>query len=102
MIRAEVRAARRTALELLLGDHLGDCVGPCQTICPAHMDIPTMLRQLAAGQYRDALITVKRHIALPAVLGRICPELCEKAAGARSRMRRSPSAGSNGSWPTSI
>ena len=74
----EVHAARRTALELLLSDHLGDCIGPCQSICPAHMDIPTMIRQIAAGQYREALITVKRHIALPAVLGRICPELCEK------------------------
>ena len=41
----EVRAARRMALELLLGDHLGDCVGPCQNICPAHMDIPTMISQ---------------------------------------------------------
>jgi len=75
----EVHAARRTALELLLGDHLGDCVGPCQSTCPAHMDIPRMIRQIAAGQVREALITVKERIALPAVLGRICPELCEKA-----------------------
>lgn len=74
----EVQTARRTALELLLSDHLGDCIGPCQAVCPAHMDIPTMIRQLAAGQWREAIITVKRHIALPAVLGRICPELCEK------------------------
>ncbi len=37
-----------------------------------------MLRRIAAGQWREAIITVKRHIALPAVLGRICPELCEK------------------------
>jgi ferredoxin len=76
---AEVRAARKMALELLLGDHLGDCVGPCQTACPAHMDIPTMIRQIAAGDVRDALATVKEHIALPAVLGRICPAPCEKA-----------------------
>ena len=73
----EVREARRTALELLLADHLGDCVGPCQSVCPAHMDIPRMIRQIGQGDLRGALITVKQRIALPAVLGRICPELCE-------------------------
>jgi NADPH-dependent glutamate synthase beta subunit-like oxidoreductase/ferredoxin len=74
----EVREARRTAIELLLSDHLGDCLGPCQGVCPAHLETPTMMRQIAAGQFRDALITVKESIALPAALGRVCPELCEK------------------------
>ena len=73
-----VRKARRAALELLLGDHLGDCIGPCQGVCPAHMDIPRMIGQIAAGRLREALVTVKERIALPAVLGRICPEICEK------------------------
>ncbi|MBI3944962.1 MAG: (2Fe-2S)-binding protein [Armatimonadetes bacterium] len=84
----EVRAARRTALELLLSDHLGDCLGPCQNVCPAHMDIPRMIRHIAAGRLREALITVKERIALPAVLGRICPELCEK--GCRRAQQDSP------------
>jgi len=75
----EVRDARRTALELLLSDHLGDCVGPCQAACPAHMNIPLMIRQIAAGRLRDAAATVKQRIPLPAVLGRICPAPCEKA-----------------------
>ena len=35
----EIRAARRMALELLLGDHAGDCVAPCQMACPAGMDL---------------------------------------------------------------
>jgi NADPH-dependent glutamate synthase beta subunit-like oxidoreductase len=74
----EVRQARRTALELLLSDHLGDCMGPCQVICPAGMNIPLMIRQIAAGNFRDAIATVKRDIALPAVLGRICPKPCER------------------------
>ncbi len=74
----EIIAARRMALELLLSDHLGDCVGPCQSICPAHMDIPTMIRQIAAGRMDDAVATVKEHIPLPSVLGRICPAPCEK------------------------
>ncbi len=45
----EVREARKAALELLLSDHVGDCVGPCQMGCPAHMNIPQMIRQIAAG-----------------------------------------------------
>jgi len=75
----EVHRVRRSALELLLSDHLGDCLAPCHFACPAHMDIPQMLRQIAAGQMREAIATVKRDIALPAVLGRICPAPCEKA-----------------------
>lgn len=73
-----VHRARCTALELLLSDHLGDCVAPCQFGCPAEMDIPTMLRQIAAGELRGAIATVKRDIALPAILGRICSAPCEK------------------------
>jgi len=75
----EVRGVRKSALELLLSDHLGDCVAPCWSACPANMDIPQMLRQIAAGDMRGAIVTVKRDIALPAVLGRICPAPCEKA-----------------------
>ena len=74
----DVLESRRTAIELLLSDHLGDCIAPCQEICPAHMNMPLMNRQIARGDFREALITVKEDIALPAILGRICPELCEK------------------------
>ena len=75
----EVMEARKTALELLLSDHLGDCEGPCHSTCPAHMNIPLMIRQIHAGQMKDAIATIKDDIALPAVLGRICPAPCEKA-----------------------
>lgn len=74
----EVHQARRTALELLLSDHVGDCLAPCWFGCPAQMDIPQMLRQIAAGDLRGAIATVKADIALPAVLGRVCPAPCEK------------------------
>ena len=74
----DIHQARRTALELLLSDHLGDCIGPCRSICPAGMNIPLMIRQIARGAFRDAIVTVKRDIALPAVLGRICSAPCEK------------------------
>ncbi len=75
----EVHDARRSALELLLSEHVGDCEGPCQRVCPAHMDIPLMLRTIAAGRLTEAIATIKREIALPAILGRICPAPCEKA-----------------------
>jgi len=75
----EVTSARRTALELLLSDHAGDCMGPCQVACPAGMDIPEMIRQVAGGRYDMAIKTIKEHIALPAVTGYICPAPCEKA-----------------------
>lgn len=75
----QINRARRTALELLLSDHLGDCLGPCEVTCPAHMNIPLMIRRIASGKLRDAIATVKKDIALPAVLGRICPKPCERA-----------------------
>ena len=75
----EIEEARKTALELLLSEHVGDCEAPCQIGCPAHMNIPLMNRLIAAGKFDEALEVVKRDIALPAVLGRICPAPCEGA-----------------------
>ena len=74
----EVYQVRKTALELLLSDHVGDCLAPCHFACPAHMDVPGMLRQIAAKDLPGAIVTVKELIALPAVLGRVCPKPCEK------------------------
>jgi len=75
----EIAEARQTALELLLSEHVGDCEAPCQLGCPAHMNIPLMNRLIAAGKFDESLEVVKRDIALPAVLGRICPAPCEGA-----------------------
>jgi len=80
----EVREARKMALDLLLSEHVGDCEAPCQVSCPAHMDIPLMNRLLAAGKFSEALQVVKKDIALPAVLGRICTAPCEGACRRRS------------------
>jgi len=75
----EVFESRKTALELLLSEHVGDCEAPCQIACPAHMNIPEMNRLIASGKLDQALAVVKKDIALPAVLGRICPAPCEGA-----------------------
>ncbi len=85
---AAVRKARQTALELLLSDHVGPCVAPCQSVCPAHMHIDRMLDEIASENWSAAIETIKEDIALPAVLGRICPELCEK--GCRRKNHDAP------------
>jgi NADPH-dependent glutamate synthase beta subunit-like oxidoreductase/ferredoxin len=48
------------------------------------MDIPLMNRLLAAGKFHEALVVVKNDIALPSVLGRICPAPCEGACRRKS------------------
>lgn len=75
----EVKTARRQALELLLSDHVGDCEAPCSLGCPAGMNIPLMNRLIGEGRFTEALTVVKEDIALPYVLGYICPAPCEKA-----------------------
>ena len=84
----EVRAARRQALELLLSDHPADCLAPCETICPAGMAIPRMIRQIIAGDARAAAATARAALVLPATLGRICPAPCEK--GCRRALHDAP------------
>lgn len=74
----EVRAVRKTALELLLSDHVGDCIGPCRTGCPARLDIPNFIARVAAGDGAGAAELVTDDLTLPASLGRVCPRLCEQ------------------------
>lgn len=75
----EVSDIRREALELLLSDHVGDCEAPCTLTCPAGMDIPLMNRLIAKGEFNKSLEIVREEIALPLILGYICPAPCEKA-----------------------
>ena len=75
----EVSDIRREALELLLSDHVGDCEAPCTLTCPAGMDIPLMNRLIAKGEFDKSLEIVREQIALPLILGYICPAPCEKA-----------------------
>ncbi len=75
----EIELARKTAVELLLSEHVGDCEAPCRIACPANMNIPLMNRFIAEGNADNALETVMKDIAMPSVLGRICPAPCEGA-----------------------
>ena len=74
----EVRRYRRRALELLMSEHAGDCEAPCRRICPAGLDIPVMARHIAEGDLEAAARIVWERLALPGVLGHICPAPCQK------------------------
>ncbi|MCG6925388.1 MAG: FAD-dependent oxidoreductase [Acidobacteria bacterium] len=74
----DIRAARRTALELLLSDHAGECIAPCAARCPAGLDVPAFVYEIAAGQNDRAMETIFESLSLPGTLGRVCPRLCEQ------------------------
>jgi len=74
----EIRAFRKSTLELLLSDHLGDCEAPCQRLCGAHNEVPQIIRDIKAGQMDAAVAHLRRDMALPGVLERFCHAPCEK------------------------
>ena len=73
----KVKTARKFALELIMSDHVGDCKGPCSLNCPAHTDVQGYLKQIALGNYSEAVKIIKEKIPVPASIGRICPHPCE-------------------------
>jgi len=74
----DIEGARRAALDLLLSDHVGDCEAPCTVGCPAGMNIPEMIRLIAAGRQDEAARVARERIPLSASLGRVCPRFCER------------------------
>ena len=74
----EVRASRKTALELLLSDHVGDCIGPCRSGCPARLDIPGLVTRISQGDFKRSAEIAADALTLAGSLGRICPRLCEQ------------------------
>ncbi|MFN0168608.1 MAG: FAD-dependent oxidoreductase [Bryobacteraceae bacterium] len=74
----EVRSTRKMALELLLSDHAGECAAPCKAACPAGLDIPKFVYEIANRNTRSAMEIISQRLALPGALGRICPRLCEQ------------------------
>lgn len=74
----EIREARKLTLELLLSDHIGDCEAPCQRVCPISMEVPKMIREIMNDQMEDAVVTVRKDIAVPSFVERHCNAPCEK------------------------
>ncbi len=75
----DIRAARRMALELLLSDHAGECIAPCAARCPAELDVPGFVYEIASGENGRAIERIYERLSLPGSLGRICPRLCEES-----------------------
>jgi formate dehydrogenase major subunit len=75
---AEVDAARRMCLNLLVSDHCGDCLPPCRTACPSSIDIKGFLALVRAGKEGAAAALIREKAPFPGTLGRVCPHPCEQ------------------------
>lgn len=47
---------------------------PCEKLCPVHMEIKAMIREIVAGKFRQAFLIAKKDNAIPAIAGRVCPQ----------------------------
>ena len=74
-----VQRVRQGALNLLFSDHEGECEGPCALACPAGLDMPRMLRLIAAGEWDEACAVLRNQCALPGAVALACHAPCEKA-----------------------
>ncbi len=55
-----------------------DALAPCAQTCPAEINIPRYINQLKAGQYKEAVQTIRMRNPLPLACGRVCPHPCEE------------------------
>ncbi|MFC1932418.1 NADH-quinone oxidoreductase subunit NuoF [Chloroflexota bacterium] len=52
-------------------------ISPCQHTCPVGINIPKYVAHIAAGEYREAVDTIRERNPFPAICGRICHHPCE-------------------------
>jgi NADH-quinone oxidoreductase subunit F len=52
-------------------------ISPCQHTCPVGINIPKYLAHIAAGEYLEAVETIRERNPFPAICGRICHHPCE-------------------------
>ena len=52
-------------------------ISPCQHTCPVGINIPKYVAHIAAGEYQDAIDTIRERNPFPAICGRICHHPCE-------------------------
>src|SRR6476620_725442 len=82
----ELRPPLSESDALAEADRCLDCSGPfatapCVVACPAHVDVPRFVREIAAGRPLDAAHTIYRENLLGGTCARVCPVevLCEGA-----------------------
>ena len=80
----ELRPPLAAQAVLIEADRCLDCSGPyaqapCTAACPAGVDVPRFIRELAAGATLDAARTIYRENLLGGTCARVCPVevLCE-------------------------
>ncbi len=52
-------------------------ISPCQHTCPVGINIPRYVAHIAAGEYLEAVETIRERNPFPAICGRICHHPCE-------------------------
>jgi len=52
-------------------------ISPCQHTCPVGINIPIYVAHIAAGEYKEAIDTIRERNPFPAICGRICHHPCE-------------------------
>ncbi len=52
-------------------------ISPCQHSCPVGINIPKYVAHIAAGEYLEAVETIRERNPFPAICGRICHHPCE-------------------------
>ena len=78
------KAGRAEALDTILAmaNTCRQCAEPgCVSMCPARVNVPKFVREIAAGAFRNAYETIREANVLAAVCGYVCPAetLCESA-----------------------
>ena len=52
-------------------------ISPCQHTCPVGIHIPKYVAHIAAGEYQQAIDTIRERNPFPSICGRICHHPCE-------------------------
>jgi NADH-quinone oxidoreductase subunit F len=58
--------------------------GPCQHTCPVGINVPKYVAHIAAGEFKDAIETVRDRNPFASVCGRICHHPCESKCRRRN------------------
>jgi NADH-quinone oxidoreductase subunit F len=53
-------------------------ISPCQHTCPVGINVPKYVAHVAAGEYLEAVSTIRERNPFPAICGRICHHPCER------------------------
>ncbi|TEB04435.1 putative glutamate synthase (NADPH) small subunit [Pelotomaculum schinkii] len=51
----------------------------CSAVCPVHVDVRSMLKQIQKGSFSDAERLYRKKVIFPSIVSRICDEPCKNA-----------------------